>query len=119
MAETEKQDGDPKGTFEGLEIGAVSIKWVRRDRQGGTLVEIERHEGRPEERIKEILGRHETGGTSRVVVTGQAARLLMDLPYRSETECIEQALSFHDLKPDILLSLGGETFSVYPLKNGR
>jgi|GEM_PF-799081 len=118
MVEIQKQDGDPKETFHGLEIGAVSIKWVRRDRQGGVMVEVERHEGRPEERIQEILGRHRMGQGSRVVVTGQAARLLMDLPYRSETECIEQALSFHDLKPDILLSLGGETFSVYPMKDG-
>jgi predicted CoA-substrate-specific enzyme activase len=118
MAEEQEHTGDPQETFGGLEIGAVSIKWVRRDRQGGAIVEMERHEGRPEERIKEILGRHGTGQRSRVVVTGQAARLLMDLPYRSETECIEQALSFHDLKPDILLSLGGETFTVYPMKDG-
>ncbi len=104
--------------FEGLEIGAVSVKWVRRTAEGRTLVEIERHEGRAEERILEILGRHGAIRGSRVVVTGQAARLLMDLPYRSETECMEQALSFHDLKPDILLSLGGETFSVYPMKDG-
>jgi hypothetical protein len=43
---------------------------------------------------------------------------LFDLPYRSETECMERALSFHGLKPDILLSLGGEAFSVYPMKDG-
>jgi predicted CoA-substrate-specific enzyme activase len=103
---------------QGLEIGAVSVKWVGRDPRGGTLVAVERHEGRPEERIREILERHGSEQASRVVVTGQAARLLMDLPYRSETECIEEALAFHDIKPDILLSLGGETFSVYPMRDG-
>ena len=103
--EEQEHTGDPQETFGGLEIGAVSIKWVRRDRQGGTLVEMGRHEGRPEERIREILGRHGKGQRSRVVVTGQAARLLLDLPYRSETECIEEALSFYDLKP----------FAVFPV----
>jgi len=46
------------------------------------------------------------------------AKSVFDLPYRSETECMERALSFHGLKPDILLSLGGEAFSVYPMKDG-
>ena len=110
--------GNGPDHYEGLEIGAVSVKWVRRSARGGTVAEIERHEGRPEERIREILNRHGSGRESRIVVTGQAARLLMDLPYRSETECMEKALSFHGLKPDILLSLGGETFSVYPIKDG-
>ena len=46
------------------------------------------------------------------------AKSVFDLPYRSETECMVRALSFHGLKPDILLSLGGEAFSVYPMKDG-
>jgi activator of 2-hydroxyglutaryl-CoA dehydratase len=41
------------------------------------------------------------------------------LPYRSETECLEKALSHYKLNPDIILSLGGETFIVYTLKDGR
>jgi predicted CoA-substrate-specific enzyme activase len=111
-------EGEARVHSEGLEIGAVSVKWVRRDRQGRVLFEVLRHEGRPEERIREILARYRSEEESRVVVTGQAARLLMDLPYRSETECLEKALSFHDRRPDILLALGGETFSVYPMKDG-
>jgi predicted CoA-substrate-specific enzyme activase len=111
-------EGEACVHFEGLEIGAVSVKWVRLDRQGRVLFEVQRHGGRPEERIREILARRASEEESRIVVTGQAARLLTDLPYRSETECLEKALSFHNRRPDILLSLGGETFSVYPMKDG-
>jgi activator of 2-hydroxyglutaryl-CoA dehydratase len=103
---------------EGLEIGAVSVKWVRRSKGDGSIVEVARHEGRPEESVRDILRRHGTNEDSRLVVTGQAARVLLDLPYRSETECLEKALSFHGLSPDLLLSLGGETFSVYPMMGG-
>ncbi|MFW9873763.1 MAG: acyl-CoA dehydratase activase, partial [Candidatus Thorarchaeota archaeon] len=51
-------------------------------------------------------------------ITGQATSSFLDLPYISEIECLERALSYYNIKPDILLSLGGETFSVYPMKNG-
>lgn len=104
--------------FGGLEIGAVSVKWVRRLRNGPTIAEIIQHDGNPRKEVQEIFDRHECKDGSRIVVTGQAARILFDLPYRSETECLEKALSFLGLKPDILISLGGETFSVYPVKNG-
>ncbi len=116
-----EQAGDHEGgalRFEGLEIGAVSVKWVGRASSGTSSIEVERHEGNPRETTRRILARQEAGPSSRMVVTGQPARLLMDLPYRPETECIERALSHHGLKPDMLLSLGGETFSVYPLKEG-
>jgi predicted CoA-substrate-specific enzyme activase len=43
---------------------------------------------------------------------------LLNLPYRAEAECIERALSFHGMKPDMLLSLGGESFSVYTMRDG-
>ncbi len=108
-----------KPNFEGIEIGAVSVKWVRRSFDQTTVVEIRRHEGNPGKVVREILDSHKTEAISHIVATGQAASSFLDLAYCSETECIEKALRFHDLKPDILLSLGGETFSVYPLKNGR
>jgi len=103
---------------EGLEIGAVSVKWVRRLKNGNTIAEAVSHGGNPREKVKTILDRNASWDSSRVVVTGQAARLQLNLPYRAETECLEKALSFYGLKPDILLSLGGETFSVYPMKEG-
>jgi predicted CoA-substrate-specific enzyme activase len=104
--------------YEGLEIGAVSVKWVRRSQNGEILSEVVRHEGSPREKIKRIFERYGVDKNSKIVITGQATSNFLDLPYISEIECLEKALSFYDLKPDILLSLGGETFSVYPMKNG-
>ncbi|MCK4284805.1 MAG: hypothetical protein KAX18_01330, partial [Candidatus Lokiarchaeota archaeon] len=104
--------------FEGLEIGAVSVKWVRRTQNGEIISEVIRHEGSPKEKIKQIFGRYNVDNNSNIVITGQATSSFFNLPYISEVECLEKALSFYNLKPDILLSLGGETFSVYPMKNG-
>jgi len=104
--------------FEGLEIGAVSVKWIRRTQNGEIRSEVIRHEGSPKEKIKEIFGRFNGDGDSNIVITGQATSSFLNLPYVSEVECLEKALSYYNLKPDILLSLGGETFSVYPMKNG-
>ncbi len=104
--------------FEGLEIGAVSVKWVRRTINGVVASEVVRHEGNPKKKILEIFKRYNVDINSKIVITGQATSGFLNLPYISEVECLEKALSFYNLQPDILLSLGGETFSVYPMKNG-
>ncbi|MHA2051250.1 MAG: acyl-CoA dehydratase activase [Promethearchaeota archaeon] len=104
--------------YEGLEIGAVSVKWVRRSSNGENVSEVIRHEGSPQEKIQEIFKQYNVDKNSKIVITGQATSSFLNLPYLSEIECLEKALSFFNIKPDILLSLGGETFSVYPLKNG-
>lgn len=96
-----------------MEIGAVSVKWVRRTQDGGILKEIVRHEGFPREKITEIFERYNSNGNSSVVVTGIVAKNFYDFTYYSETECFEKALSYYNLEPDLLLSLGGETFSNY------
>jgi activator of 2-hydroxyglutaryl-CoA dehydratase len=105
--------------FSGLEIGSVSIKWVQRQQNGEKTVRVIRHEGNPSDKVREILDSLGTEERRSVVVTGNTANLPNDIIYRSETECLEKALAFYDLKPDILLSLGGETFIVYTLRNGR
>ncbi len=117
----EKQHGnDERGLrhFDGLEIGAVSVKWVRGAGDGNTTTEFVRHGGNPQKTVRRIFDLQSVEKSDSIVVTGQVARTLLNLPYRSETECLEKALSFLDLKPDVLISLGGETFSVYPMKDG-
>ncbi|HEC39754.1 hypothetical protein LCGC14_0320660 [marine sediment metagenome] len=104
--------------FEGIEIGAVSVKWVRMTQDGVILSEVIRHEGYPREKIKEIFTEHKSYHQSKIAITGNAAKSLLNLPYYSEAECLERALSYYKLKPDILLSLGGETFTVFPMKDG-
>ena len=44
--------------YEGLEIGAVSVKWVRRSPSGEILCEVVRHEGSPRNKIREIFKRY-------------------------------------------------------------
>ena len=104
--------------YEGIEIGAVSVKWARLSSEEMVAFEVMRHEGDPGKAIKKILATHKNDRDSVVMATGQAAKSFLKLPYRSETECMERALTAYELKPDMLLSLGGETFSVYPMKNG-
>ena len=105
--------------FSGLEIGSVSVKWVQRKKNGEKSVKVIRHEGNPHEKVREILDSLGIEGRKSMVVTGNTSKLPDDITYRSETECLEKALAFYDIKPDILLSLGGETFIVYTLRNGR
>jgi predicted CoA-substrate-specific enzyme activase len=104
---------------EGLEIGAVSVKRVRTGADGRVESCAIRHEGNPAKKMKEILNDITLSGQTRAVVTGQAAKLMFGLPYVPESECIEKVLTHYRLTPDILLSLGGETFTVYTLKKGR
>ncbi len=103
----------------GLEIGAVSVKWVCREPDGGVSHQVIEHGGAPRAVVERLVAECALPLPARVVMTGQAAKVLFDLPYRSSTECLEAALASHGLQPDILLALGGETFSVYPMKDGR
>ncbi len=119
MTENPKQAPGPGPLFHGLEVGSVSVKWVQRSPDGATVHEAVRHEGNPGACLEKIFHGVDSSRDSRAVITGQAARTLLDLPYRSETECMEKALSFHRVTPDIVLSLGGETFCAYGMKDGR
>jgi len=103
--------------FGGIEIGAVSVKWVYRESESRIVSEIRSHEGNPRQAVRLLFSDH-ADYPFHAVCTGQASRALLDLPYRSETECFEKAIACLDLSPDILLSLGGESFSVYPVKSG-
>jgi len=119
---TERAPADPAGgaaASHGLEVGSVSVKWVRRTPDGAAAAHAQRHEGDPAACLRAILEGPGFAGPWRAVITGQAARALLNLPYRPETECLERALAFRGALPDILLSLGGETFTAYGLKQGR
>ena len=104
--------------FEGIEIGAVSVKWVRRDDKSTVAVDVTRHEGRPLEKLKRLISSQDNDHQT-IVVTGASAKNLLNLPYVSETECFERALAHYGVSPNILVALGGESFSVYPMQDGR
>jgi len=118
----EHRDGAMHASFEGLEVGAISVKWVQRDLGGRTRVTVRVHNGKPREIIEELWGQKKAelkdGNYRRVIITGQAAKQLINAHYRSTTECLEKALVYQGKSPDMLLVLGGETFSLYPMKDG-
>ena len=50
--------------FEGLEIGAISVKWVRRNNNGLVASEVIRHEGYPKKKVLEIFERYNVNNNS-------------------------------------------------------
>lgn len=104
--------------YEGWNIGAVSIKRVRLHDDGAVYTKICKHGGDPERAARELL-EHDTARTpDGVVVTGPQSSAIFNLPYLTESVCIEAALQHLQLKPDLVLSLGGESFVVYCLADG-
>ena len=106
-----------KNFFDGIEIGTVSVKWCRIDSNGIVDHKILRHEGNPKEKLK-FLTEGKINKNSFGIITGHFTRHLFDGEYRSESESIEKVLEKLSLKPDIVLSLGGESFVLYTIKNG-
>ncbi len=105
--------------YEGIEIGAVSVKRVRGGGHATLEKQVIRHEGNPSKKLQEIFSELAAAQGARIMVTGQSAKNMLSLPYIPETECIEKALAHYHLKPDIVLSLGGETFTVLTVKDGQ
>lgn len=52
------------------------------------------------------------------IVTGSQGVLFLSLPYLPESICIEAALEHLGLRPDLVLSLGGETLVAYCMADG-
>ena len=107
----------PGPVFEGWNIGAVSVKRVRLHEDGSMETDIRRHGGDPERTIRWMLEhRHRTPDGA--VVTGPQAVSFLSLPYLPESICIEAALGHLGKRPDLVLSLGGESFVVYCMAGG-
>lgn len=103
----------------GIEIGSVSVKIVRLREDSDDVYEIIRHEGNPKKVIRALFDKKEYKDETSYTITGHSAKELLNLPHRSETECIEKALSESGVAPDIVMSLGGELFTLYTLKDGK
>ncbi|MDD5703344.1 MAG: BadF/BadG/BcrA/BcrD ATPase family protein, partial [Dehalococcoidales bacterium] len=104
-------------TYEGWNIGAVSVKRVVLLPDDSLRFDIRKHNGDPDKTVRELLdGRRDT--PSGVVVTGPEASTTFTLPYLPESLCIEAALKHLKLNTDMVLSLGGETFIVYCISDG-
>jgi len=104
-------------SFEGWNIGAVSVKKVRLSDDGVVHADVRRHGGDPGSEIRALLGK-ECGLPAGALVTGPQSASLLALPYLPESICIEAALRHLGLRPDMVLSLGGESFVAYCIADG-
>ena len=107
----------PGASFEGWNIGAVSVKRVTLGDDGVVQADVHRHNGDPASVIRTLLAK-ETGAPAGALVTGPQSVSLLSLPYLPESVCIEAALGHLDLRPDMVLSLGGENFLAYCIADG-
>lgn len=107
--------------WEGWNIGAVTVRRVRVDESGVVSVQVKRHGGDPRGVIGMMLA--EDGGAVEELqggmVTGPLAGSIMNLPYLPEPVSIEKALQELNISPDIVLSLGGESFIVYCIREQK
>jgi predicted CoA-substrate-specific enzyme activase len=104
-------------SFEGWNIGAVSVKRVRLGDGGVVQADVQRHGGDPASVIRTLLG-EDSGVPAGALVTGPQAASLLLLPYLPESICIEAALRHLGVRPDMVLSLGGESFVAYCIADG-
>src|ERR1035438_7863914 len=103
--------------YEGWNVGAVSVKRVRLHDDGAMEADIRRHTGDPEGTVRAML--EDCGETPRgAIVTASQAVSFLSLPFLPESICIEAALSHSGTRPDLVLSLGGESFVVYCMADG-
>ena len=105
----------------GVCIGASTVSSVLVSELNG-YINIEKHSslphhGSPKRIIEEIF---RNGIPGKVAVTGRKFKELLNATSISESEAIENAISYLGLSPDLVISAGGENFILYVLdKNGK
>jgi activator of 2-hydroxyglutaryl-CoA dehydratase len=104
--------------FEGWNIGSVTIKRVRLTGNGSLLARTVRHGGDPRRGFLELIQSDRGAAASGVCVTGPLASSTFALPYLPEPICIEAGLVELGVRPDLVLSLGGESFVIYFVQEG-
>ena len=105
----------------GVCIGASTVSSVLVSRQNGEI-KVENHfslahHGSPKKIIEEIFS---NGVPEKVAVTGRKFKQLLKATSISESEAIENAISYLGLSPDLVISAGGENFILYVIdKKGK
>ena len=118
MDQTASDIDRPGGSvFEGWNIGAVSVKRVRLHDNGAMEADIRRHAGDPEGTVHAML-EHRGPTACGAIVTAPQSVSFLSLPFLPESICIEAALGHIGSRPDLVLSLGGESFVVYCMADG-
>ena len=93
----------------GFNIGSISVKRVELDSDGAIIkYDIQSHQGQPREIIGSSISEEETY----YGVSGHFGHI-------SESRAIERALEAQTAQYDAIISLGGEAFAVYLLRENR
>ena len=101
----------------GIDIGSTTLKLCLLSPDGGTEHEILAHEGDLPGTLTQLLGRlgGKVSAEVKGVVTGTEGRHRIELPEVIAPVAIEAGLEALDLKPDAVVSMGGEDLVVYTL----
>jgi predicted CoA-substrate-specific enzyme activase len=108
---TVSQGTSPQPCCVGVNIGAITVKVVAL-RGDEVFSGVKTHQGRPLEKLGEMLAGKEFSGAGWFGVSGRRGHI-------SEAAAIERALDELGGDFDAVASLGGESFLVYLLANGR
>jgi predicted CoA-substrate-specific enzyme activase len=98
-------------SYIGINVGAITIKAVALNNNAATA-RVEAHQGRPLDVLARLLASPEFGEAQYFGVSG-------NLGHISEVAAIQRALQEVAGNFDAVASLGGESFLVYILTNGR
>jgi predicted CoA-substrate-specific enzyme activase len=101
----------PQPCCVGVNIGAITVKVVAL-RGAEVFAEVRAHQGRPLEKLDELLSEKEFEGAEWFGVSGRRGHI-------SEVAAIERALAERGGDVDAIASLGGESFLVYLLEQGK
>ena len=96
-------------SYVGVNIGALTVKVVRADAKNANVMA---HQGRPLEVLKQLLAMPEFADAEYFGVSGHLGHI-------SELAAIQRALQEVGGEFDAVVSLGGESFLVYTLVDGR
>src|SRR5512143_3425779 len=105
------QETQPLPAYVGVNIGAITVKVVAL-RGDDVVSSINTHQGRPLKKLDELLAENRYPGVSWYGVSGRRGHL-------SEVAAIDRALVELAEDFDAVCSLGGESFLVYLLSNGK
>lgn len=102
--------------FLGIGIGASRIKFVLLDEDARVMsVSVHDHYGDPREKLKEMLEEFHPQHLDGIAVTGRETESILSIPKVFESECVEEAMHLLNCFADVIISLGGESFVVYPV----
>ncbi|HON57976.1 MAG TPA: acyl-CoA dehydratase activase [Smithella sp.] len=103
----------------GINIGSSSVKIVLTENDRIVLSKVEPHEGNFVSTLTKILSENPLPQDLKALATGTEGRNLLQIRSVIEPICIEETLRHLPYKIDALVSMGGESLTVYTIDSNR